>query len=95
MKKFLTNKEACDALQKINECGILTTTDAQALSSIRVCLLADQIGISLWGKVIEDVRPIFRECEKPKSDALDAIKENYEAYEQCIKEAYALITKGE
>ena len=62
MKKFLTNKEACDALQKINECGILTTTDAQALSSIRVCLLADQIGISLWGKVIEDVRPIFREC---------------------------------
>ena len=76
MKKFLTSKEACDALQKINEGGILTTADAQALSSIRVCLQADQIGISLWGKVIEDVRPIFRECEKPKTDASDAIKEN-------------------
>lgn len=95
MKRFLTNKEACDALQKINEGGILNTIDAQVLSSIRICLLADQIGISLWGKVIEDVRPIFRECEKPDTDASEAMKENYDAYEQCVKEAYKLIDKGE
>ena len=39
--------------------------------------------------------PFLENAKSQKSDASDAIKENYEAYEQCIKEAYALITKGE
>lgn len=87
MKKFLTTREACNVLKKINECGVLGTEDVKNLSSIRVCLLAQELNINLWGKEIEIARPLFRGCEVPEEDASEFVKENYTAYLECLKES--------
>lgn len=87
MKNFLTIKEACNALRKINECNVLGTEDIKNLSSIRVCLLAQELNMNLWGKEIEIARPLFRGCEVPEEGASEFVKDNYTAYLECLKES--------
>lgn len=96
MKKFLTKNEACSALKQINSGALLNIEDTQILSSIRACLLAEELGISLWGKIIEDARPLFRKGAVPSENASEDAKENYESYKKSFSEAYKeIIEKGE
>lgn len=83
MKKLLTKMEACDFLKKLeNHKGILNPQEAIYLSHIRICLLGELINLDMWGKDIDNIRPYFKECEKPTPNCSPEIIENYENYKE-------------
>lgn len=77
MKNFLTKSEACVALKKIQTQKMVTDKECVELESIRMCIAGEKDGLNLWGKKIEDVRPMFRDCPPSKTEEQ---KENYEQY---------------
>ena len=80
MKKLLTREQACEAVEDIIKTGKNTPTEIAHLSSIKVCIAGDTMNMTLWGENAEDVRPIFRDCDIPKTTDSQIIKDNYAAY---------------
>lgn len=93
MKRFLTRKEACRLINKLKGRASLEEKEKLQLESIRVCLVGDAKGMSLWGKEIEPVRPIFRECDEPGKNPSEEETLNYAAYKEDLFKAEK-IAKG-
>ena len=83
MKTFLTKAEACEQLKRMERASMRCEDDVQCLASIRICILAEQKGLSLWGKDISMARPLFEQPER------SAGTWNEEAYKQALAEALA------
>ena len=58
-RKYITKKEATQFLYSLKEKPVLDMEDCRSLEMIRICLIGDQKGLNLWGKSIEDTRPVF------------------------------------
>lgn len=77
-KNYLTRKEACEVLFNIRENGLQAVPENfRNLEMIRICLIAEEAGFHLWGKNIEETRPIF----------LGSIPETQKCYEEDLKKA--------
>lgn len=79
-KKYLTRKEACEVLFQMREGAAVCQENLRALEMIRICLIAEEAGLHLWGKGIEETRPIF----------FDSIPETQRCYEEDLKKAIAI-----
>lgn len=87
MKNFLSKDEACVVLSNLHQGSLISCEDTVALTSIRVCVAAEKLGVSLWGKDIEKIRPMFSECQVPENDAIEEVIENYSAYQKALANA--------
>lgn len=92
MKRFLTKKEACQVLKDVEDAGILSPKLEVMLSSIRVCLAADEKDFYFWGNLVEDVRPLFKKCVVPDETSAEEIVDNYEAYLETMEEVCEKLT---
>jgi hypothetical protein len=80
LRNFFTKTEACQALSTIEGKEKLGSKELNALESIRICLIGEMNGLSLWGKDIEKIRPIFKAAPDPEKYHLEELVKNYEAY---------------
>ena len=94
MKKFLSKKEACVALNEIDNLNMLPRKESVEITSIKVCLAEEDMGFDLWGKFVEDAKPIFKNCEIPTEDSSGDVIENYKVYQASLKEAKEKIMGG-
>lgn len=80
-KRYLTRKEACEVLYQIREKEEPVTKEVlRSLEMIRICLVAEDAGLHLWGKGIEETRPVF----------FQSIPETQKCYEEDLKKAIAI-----
>ena len=86
MKNFLTKKEACTLLDRLKTSTEITHEDSVALVSIKICLAAEEMGLSFWGEPVEAARPAFRDCEIPDENSTEEVFENYKSYKECLEE---------
>lgn len=84
MKKYLTRNEACEALYNMENKIYLDTEDMVHLRMMRICLVAEQKGLDLWGKPIEETRPIF----------VPSIPEQKKVYESELQKAIKIAKGG-
>lgn len=94
MRQYLTKGEACSLIKGLSVKDKLTLKERAGLESIRICLIGDGMGVHLWGKSIEETRPLFRSCTPPKADASESIRSNYEAYMEALEEALQVAKEG-
>ena len=87
MKNYLSRKEACTLIKGIGTKTQISLKEKVGLESIRVCLIGDGMGLNLWGKSIEETRPLFKPgypiCEKSS----EGVRKNYETYLEALEEA--------
>lgn len=83
-KKYVTKNEAIKFLYTLKERPILDMDDCRTLEMIRICLIGEEKGFELWGKPIEETRPVF----------IQSTDETRSAYEKDLAKAMK-IAKGE
>lgn len=80
---YVTKSEAIEFLYLLKSKPVLKREDCATLEMIRICLVGDQRGLSLWGKSIEKTRPVF----------IKSIPETQQYYEKDLEKALE-IAKG-
>lgn len=84
-KNYLTKKEACEALYSVKNKLYLDQQDCINLEMIRICLVGEVKGYNLWGKSIEDTRPIF----------VESTPDTRKFYEQALEKAVEIAKEEE
>ena len=74
---YITKTEATKLLYSLRNKTIIDQDDCRSLEMIRICLIGDLKGLNLWGKSIEETRPIF----------IGSIDETRDAYERVYEKA--------
>lgn len=93
MTNFLTQDEAVNALDNIQNKFLITTEDAVKLASIKVCIAGDEIGVNLWGQNVDKSRPLFCHCDKPTENDDIFLNENYQLFNDRYNQAYKLFKR--
>lgn len=93
MVNFLTQDEAVNVLDNIQNKFLITTEDSVNLASIKVCIAGDKLGVNLWGQNIDEARPLFCHCDTPTSNDDIFFKENYKLFTERYNQAYELFKR--
>lgn len=87
MKNYLSRKEACTLIKGIGTKTQITLKERVGLESIRVCLIGDGMGLNLWGKSIEETRPLFKPGYPVDANSSESVRKNYENYLEALEDA--------
>lgn len=79
-KNFISREKANDILLELISFVPLRNDLSEALEDIRLCIVAEDMGVNVWGANKEDTAPLFHILVPPDKDAPKEYIRNYEAY---------------
>lgn len=71
-QNYITKKDAIKFLYGLKEKPVIDLDDLRTIEMLRICLIGDTMKLNLWGKSIEDTRPIFIKSVDDMSSAYQA-----------------------